>query len=83
MRNVARLPKPILVMEAIGGLLIIAALLVINQWLPASTSVDSKTLATGLLLFGVILMLPAAWLLMWRTAKAMAPQLFNRTDKKR
>jgi hypothetical protein len=70
-------------MEAIGGLLIIAALLVINQWLPASTSVDSKTLATGLLLFGVILMLPAAWLLMWRTAKAMAPQLFNRTDKKR
>lgn len=83
MRNVARLPKPILVMEAIGGLLIIAALLVINQWLPASTSVDSKTLATGLLLFGVILILPAAWLLMWRTAKAMAPQLFNRTDKKR
>lgn len=83
MRNVARLPKPILVMEAIGGLLIIAALLVINQWLPVSTPVDSKTLATGLLLLGVILMLPAAWLLMWRTAKAMAPQLFNRTDKKR
>ncbi len=27
-------------------------------------------------------MLPAAWLLMWRSAKALAPQLFNLSDKK-
>jgi len=36
-----------------------------------------------LFIAGVVLMLPAAWLLMWRTAKAIAPQLFNQTDKKR
>ncbi|MBE5250821.1 MAG: DUF1418 family protein [Enterobacterales bacterium endosymbiont of Blomia tropicalis] len=83
MRSVARLPKPILVMEMLGGLLIAAALLVVNHWLPAFPSVGRKTLATVLLLSGVVLMLPAAWLVMWRTAQAMAPQLFNRTNKKR
>ncbi len=83
MRNLARLPKPILILEAAGGLMIIGALLLINHWVPAPNHVDSKTLATGLLLLGVVLMLPAAWLVMWRTAKAMAPQLFNHTDKKK
>lgn len=58
MRNVAKLPKTILAMEALGGVLIASALLVVNQWLPA------------------------AWLLMWRCAKALAPQLFNLSEKK-
>lgn len=82
MRNLARLPKALLVMEALGGLLVLGALLLANRWLSLPAGVDSKTLATALLLIGILLMLPAAWLMMWRTARSMAPQLFGRTDKK-
>ncbi|RPD94428.1 DUF1418 family protein [Candidatus Pantoea deserta] len=82
MRNLAPLPKALLLMEALGGLLVLGALLLANHWLPAPTGIDNKTLATALLTTGILLMLPAAWLMMWRTARAMAPQLFGRTDKK-
>ncbi|MEZ3498047.1 DUF1418 family protein [Pantoea sp. KPR_PJ] len=82
MRNLARLPKNLLVMEALGGLLILGALLFANHWLSVPAGVDSKTLATALLLAGIALMLPAAWLMIWRTAQSMAPQLFGHTDKK-
>ncbi|MGC0828889.1 DUF1418 family protein [Pantoea agglomerans] len=83
MQSVARLPRFVVVLEAAGGLLIVAALLLINHWLPLPDKADVKTLATVLFIAGVVLMLPASWLLMWRTAKAIAPQLFNQTDKKR
>lgn len=39
MRNVAKLPKTILALEALGGVLIASALLVVNQWLPALPAV--------------------------------------------
>lgn len=83
MRNLAQLPKTILMMEYAGGLLLIAALLLVNHWLPAPRRVDAKTLATVLLFTGILLMLPAVWLMTWRTAKAMAPQLFKPGSKKR
>ncbi|WP_410933028.1 DUF1418 family protein, partial [Pseudomonas sp. SIMBA_067] len=34
MQSVARLPRFMVVLEAAGGLLIVAALLLINHWLP-------------------------------------------------
>ncbi|WP_312119310.1 DUF1418 family protein [Pantoea vagans] len=83
MQSVARLPRFIVVLEAAGGLLILGALLLINHWLPLPDQANARTLATVLFIAGVVLMLPAAWLLMWRTAKAIAPQLFNQIDKKR
>ncbi|WP_288475901.1 DUF1418 family protein [uncultured Pantoea sp.] len=83
MQSVARLPRVVLLLEAVGGLLILGALLLINHWLPLPGQMEARTLATVLFIAGVILMLPAAWLLMWRTAKAIAPQLFNQIDKKR
>lgn len=83
MQSVARLPRFIVVLEAGGGLLILGALLLINHWLPLPDQAHARTLATVLFIAGVVLMLPAAWLLMWRTAKAIAPQLFNQIDKKR
>jgi len=83
MQSVTRLPRFVVVLEAAGGLLILGALMLINQWLPLPGLADVKTLATVLFIAGVVLMLPAAWLLMWRTAKAIAPQLFNQIDKKR
>ena len=82
MPNLARLPKVLLIMEALGGLLALCALLLANNWLPLPGHADSKMVATALLIIGSLLMLPAAWLMMWRTAKAMAPQLFGRTLNK-
>lgn len=82
MQNVTRLPKALLLLEGLGGVLALCALLLANRWLPTPAGLDSKTLATALLLIGILLMLPAAWLLMWRTAQAMAPQLLGRTAKK-
>lgn len=83
MRNIATLPKTILAMEALGGLLIVGALVVVNRWLPGlPNGAGSKHLATALFIIGIMLMIPAAWLLMWRCAKALAPQLFNQSEKK-
>ncbi|MFH8133951.1 DUF1418 family protein [Pantoea osteomyelitidis] len=83
MRTLATLPKPVLILEAIGGIMLLLSILLLNGWLPLTASFDSKTLATALLIIGVLLMLPAAWLMMWRTAKAMAPQLFGNANKKK
>ena len=83
MRTLATLPKPVLILEAIGGIMLLLSILLLNGWLPLTASIDSKTLATALLIVGVLLMLPAAWLMMWRTAKAMAPQLFGNANKKK
>lgn len=83
MRNLATMPKPVLLLEVLGVLAIIAALLLGNDWIAGPDFMAKKTLATLLFFLGVALMLPAAWLMMWRTAKAMAPQLFNQTNKKK
>lgn len=83
MRTLAALPKPVLILEAVGGIMLILSILVLNGWWPLATGFNSKTLATALLIIGVLLMLPAAWLMMWRTAKAMAPQLFGNANKKK
>lgn len=83
MSNLARLPKPVLLLEAVGVIAVIGALALINDWVAAPAAIGQKTLATVLFFVGIVLMLPAAWLMMWRTAKAMAPQLFNQHDKKK
>ncbi len=83
MRNLARLPVPVLVLEAIGACAITGALLLINNWLPAPAAIEPKLLATLLFLLGIVLMLPAAWLMMWRTAKVIAPHLFNNTNHRK
>lgn len=82
MRNLTALPKPVLLLEVLGVMVVTAALLLINDWINAPAFMEKKLLATLLFFLGVALMLPAAWLMMWRTAKAMAPQLFNPRQKK-
>ena len=83
MRNLASLPKPVLVLETLGVLAVIGALMLINDWIAAPDFMAKKPFATLLFFVGVALMLPAAWLMMWRTAKAMAPQLFNHPPEKK
>ncbi|MDZ7278933.1 DUF1418 family protein [Pantoea eucrina] len=83
MRNLATLPKPVLLLEILGVVAVIAALLLVNGWMDAPAAFAAKPLATMLFLLGVAFMLPAAWLMMWRTAKAMAPQLFSNPTKRK
>ncbi|AIX50718.1 MULTISPECIES: DUF1418 family protein [Pantoea] len=83
MRNFARLPKPVLLLEALGACAVAGALLLMNNWLPAPAAIGQKPLATLLFLLGIALMLPAAWLIMWRTAKVMAPHLFDHTHTRK
>lgn len=83
MRTLATLPKPVLLLEAAGGIMLLFSILVLNGWLSLPASFNNKTLATLLLFIGIMLMLPAAWLMMWRTAQAMAPQLFGNANKKK
>lgn len=83
MRNLATLPKPVLLLEVLGVLAVIGALLLTNDWVSAPEFMAKKPLATLLFFLGIALMLPAAWMMMWRTAKAMAPQLFNQSNKKK
>ncbi|PPS59179.1 hypothetical protein CRX72_12770 [Pantoea sp. BRM17] len=60
MRNFARLPKPVLLLEALGACAVAGALLLMNNWLPAPAAIGQKPLATLLFLLGIALMLPAA-----------------------
>ena len=77
MKHAMQLPKAVLVLEAIGILLLIMAFLVVQQLLPLPAGWSGRPIATALIFIGIILMLPAAVALMWRTAQAMAPELFG------
>lgn len=77
MRAFSRLPKPVLVMEAVGGLLLVLSYFTLHQMLPLPAPFSGPFAATVMIFAGIALMLPAAIVMMWRTAKAMAPELFN------
>ncbi|HBV40670.1 MAG TPA: hypothetical protein DEF05_13555 [Erwinia sp.] len=75
------MPKAVLIAEALGGIILLFSYLVLHQVLPLPASFTRPVAATILLIVGLIMMLPAATVMMWRTAKALAPELFNLTDK--
>jgi hypothetical protein len=80
---ITKLPRGVLYLEGCGGILIILALLSANQtngWLGIS---NTRTVAIIFLLVGFLLMLPAVIMLSYRTAKVMAPQLFDKSKKNR
>ncbi|MFG1175340.1 YbjC family protein [Erwiniaceae bacterium CAU 1747] len=77
MRALTQLPRPILILEALGGVILILALLTLHEMLPLPPPFTGKLAATIMIFAGIVLMLPAAVVMMWRTAKAMAPDLFN------
>lgn len=84
MRSFGQLPKPVLVLEVLGILLLLVAMLSINHWLALPDWLSGKGAATLMIFIGIALMLPAAIALMWRTAQALAPQLLGspKSDKK-
>lgn len=77
MRAFTQLPRPVLILEALGGIVLLIALLTLHEILPLPSPFTGKLAATVMIFGGIVLMLPAAVVMMWRTAKAMAPDLFN------
>lgn len=77
MRAFTQLPRPVLFLEALGGIVLVLALLTLHEVIPLPSPFTGKLAATVMIFAGIILMLPAAAVMMWRTAKAMAPDLFN------
>lgn len=78
MKQIMQLPKTVLILEAGGILLLVLAFLVVQQLVPLPAGWAGKRIATALIFIGIVLMLPAAVGLMWRTAQAIAPELFSR-----
>ncbi|WP_437611810.1 YbjC family protein [Erwinia sp. V71] len=83
MRKFGELPKWVLLLEVLGIVLLILAMLSVNQWLTLPASLQGKGAATLMIFAGIALMLPAAITLMWRTAQALAPELFGRPRAKK
>ncbi|ROR11215.1 uncharacterized protein DUF1418 [Erwinia sp. JUb26] len=77
MRAFTQLPRPVLILEALGGIVVVLALLTLHEMLPLPPPFTGKLAATVMIFVGIVLMLPAAVVMMWRTGKAMAPDLFN------
>lgn len=78
MKSTMQLPKSLLILEMLGILLLVTAFLLVQQLLPLPAGWSARSLATALIFTGIALMLPAAVALMWRTAQALAPELFGR-----
>ncbi|RWR02068.1 hypothetical protein ED28_10575 [[Pantoea] beijingensis] len=81
MRSFGELSKPVLVLEVMGIFLLALAMLSINRWGVMPAVLSGKGPATLMFFTGIVLMLPAAITLMWRTAQALAPELFGRAKR--
>ncbi|WP_338562504.1 YbjC family protein [Erwinia sp. E_sp_B04_7] len=77
MQAFSRIPKTLLVLEGVGGILLVLSYFTLHQMLPLPAPFTGPLAATVMIFAGIALMLPAATVMMWRTAKAMAPDLFN------
>jgi len=77
MRAFSQLPRPILLLEVLGILLLVLSYLTLHEMLPLPAPFSGRLAATVMIFAGIVLMLPAAGVMMWRTARLMAPDLFN------
>lgn len=73
----SQMPRAVLILEVIGILLLVLSYLTLHEVLPLPSLLRGKLAATVMIFAGIALMLPAATVMMWRTAKVMAPELFN------
>lgn len=78
MRTMGVLPKSVLMLEIMGMVLLSLALLSLNDYLTLPAPLNSPLAWVVMIFLGVLLMLPAAVILMWRIAQMLAPQLMSR-----
>ena len=69
MRKFAPLPKSILLVEILGMGLLTLAWLSLNQYVQLPAPIASPTAALVMLFAGIVLMIPAALVVMWRMAQ--------------
>lgn len=67
--------KSILLVEILGMGLLTLAWLSLNQYVQLPAPIASPTAALVMLFAGIVLMIPAAIVVMWRMAQIVAPQL--------
>lgn len=77
MRSLGALPKSVLILETIGMVVLAVAWLSLNQYITLPTPFASQLAAVVMIFIGIALMLPAAGVLFWGVARAVAPQLMN------
>lgn len=73
MRSLGDLPRPVLVLEGIGMLLLILAYLCIHGHVQLPGMFGSQMAAVGMIFLGVALMVPAAAFLVWRVVQGFSP----------
>lgn len=79
MRTIGALPKSVLILEFFGMVILALALLSLNHTLTLPAPFNTSLAEIAMIFIGVLLMIPAAVVLMWRIAQRLAPQLMTRT----
>ncbi|MBD7974691.1 YbjC family protein [Escherichia whittamii] len=78
MRAIGKLPKSVLILEFIGMMLLVTALLSLSHYLSLPMPFSTPEVQILMIFLGVLLMLPAAVVVILQVAKRLAPQLMNR-----
>ncbi|GEM_PF-14294 len=81
MRSLGALPKPVLILEAIGMVVLGTAWLSLKGYVDLPAPFNSATWGIVMVFLGVLLMLPAAVALVWNMGQNMAPLLFKPSAK--
>ncbi|CAO97226.1 YbjC family protein [Erwinia tasmaniensis] len=76
MRAFSQLPRPLLLMEILGIVLLVVSPFALRDMLPFSP-LNGKPTATALLFAAIVLILPVPVVMIWRSAKLLAPKLFH------
>ncbi|EGO8357988.1 DUF1418 family protein [Escherichia coli] len=75
---IGKLPKSVLILEFIGMMLLAVALLSVSGFLSLPELFSGPEVQILMIFLGVLLMLPAAVVVILQMAKRIAPQLMNR-----
>ncbi|BET40210.1 DUF1418 family protein [Atlantibacter hermannii] len=81
MRSLGSLPKPVLILEALGMVLLGTAWLSLKDYIDLPAPFDGTAWGIAMVFFGILLMLPAAVALVWGMGQNLAPLLFKSPDK--
>ncbi|HCD1616050.1 TPA: YbjC family protein [Serratia marcescens] len=73
MRSFGDLPRPVLVLEGLGIVMLVLAYLSIHGHLQLPGWLASQQAAVGMIFLGVALMVPAAAFLVWRVVQGFGP----------
>ena len=77
MRAIGKLPKSVLILEFIGMMLLAVALVSVRESLSLWEPFYWSAVKLLMIFLGVLLMLPAAVVVILQVAKRLAPQLMN------